>query len=189
MRVSLSVSAYQGTCSKCTEYAPVIPFMIVVDDHAGTAEPLCQKCLFDIEGCASVIPMEPLAPGPAPRRKALKKNRRLSLAQEREVCEELGARTQPGSGNQSGAKGDGRKKGELRIEAKFTTANSFPLQLEDLAKIAGECGPGEKPVLVIDYQEPGTRRLRDRFGVIHFHDLKELLDDASQHRGPQRAHR
>lgn len=183
MRVSLSVSAYEGACSKCrSEGVLVIPFMVVVDDHSGTAEPLCQGCLFDIEGCASVIPMEPLVTGKAPRRKALKKNRRLSQAQEREVCEELGAKTQPGSGNQRGAKGDGRKKGELRIETKFTTANSFPLELDDLHKIAGECAAGERAVLVIDYQEPGTRRLRDRFGVIHFQDLKELLDAPSQHR-------
>jgi hypothetical protein len=183
MRVSLSTTPCEGTCSKCgAGTVLVLQFLVLVDDHAGEVDKLCYSCLFDFGGIRAIVPMEPASPGRAPRKKALKKNRRLSQEQERDVCAELGARTQPGSGNQRGSKGDGRKKGELRVETKFTTANSFPLELSDLEKIAGECGVGEKPVLVIDYQEPGTRRLRDRYGVLHFKDLKELLDGASQHR-------
>ena len=130
--------------------------------------------------------MAPLAPERAPRRKALKKNRKTSLAQEVDVMEELGGRTQPGSGNQPGAKGDGRKKGELRVEMKFTAGASYSLLLEELWKIAGEASVGELPLMVIDFVEPGTRRQRDRFAVLQFSDFKELLHAARAHRGPKR---
>lgn len=126
--------------------------------------------------------MQELSPGPAPRRKTLRKNKRRSQQQERDIAEDLGGRTQPGSGNQPGAKGDVRLKGQWRIEAKFTFAKSYSLTLDDLYKIAGECGDLEKPAFVIDFLEPGTSKLKDRFAVLHFHDLKELLNGTSQHR-------
>jgi hypothetical protein len=126
--------------------------------------------------------MELLSPGPAPRRKALRKGKKRSTQQELEVNELFGARMQPGSGNQAGAKGDGRKKGELRLEMKFTADNSFSLKLEELWKIAGEAAHGELAVFVVDFLEQGTRKLRDRFAVVHANDLKELLDAARNHR-------
>jgi hypothetical protein len=180
MRLRLGVSPQEGTCSRCSTTGPVVVFSAVADGFTGDAEPLCAPCLFT--DLSVEVPMQELSPGPAPRRKTLKKNRRLSQEQERDIADELGARTQPGSGNQPGAKGDVRKKGQLRIEAKFTTAASYTLKLEELDKIAGECGDGEKPVFVIDFLEPGTRRPKDRFAVLHFHDAKELLNGIGQHR-------
>jgi hypothetical protein len=129
--------------------------------------------------------MESLAPGPAGRRKGLRKAKQVSLRQERDIAEEFGARMQPGSGNQPGKKGDHRKKGELRIEAKYTEAQSYRLELDTLYKIAGEAAHGELPLLLIDFLEPGTRRLRDRFAVIHSNDFQEL-HAARKTRGPER---
>jgi hypothetical protein len=112
----------------------------------------------------------------------LQKAKKSSRQQEVDIAAELAGRTMPGSGNQRGSKGDVRVKGSMRIEAKLTTAGSYSMQLADLYKIAGECAAGEKPVLVIDYLDPGTRKLRDRFAVVHFVDFKELLDAANKHR-------
>jgi hypothetical protein len=133
--------------------------------------------------------MENLAPGPAPRRKSLKKAKKASQRLELDVAIELSevygegsVRTQPGSGNQRGAKGDLRMKGGLRVEEKHTQAESFSLKLDELYKIAGEAGAGEMPLFVIDFVEQGTRKLKDRFAVLHFHDLKGLLHVAREHR-------
>jgi len=181
MRLSLTVEAREGTCSKCGEGPlPVIPFLFITEQHSGEATPLCKGCLFDPGGLAAEVEMEELAPGR--RKHKFKKNKKRSLQQEVDIMDELGGRTQPGSGNQAGAKGDGRKKGELRVEAKFTEANSYSLVLDDLYKIAGEATFGELPLFVIDFLEPGKRSLKDRFAVLHFTDLKGLLDAARNHR-------
>jgi hypothetical protein len=130
--------------------------------------------------------MEPRKDGPAPRRKALRKGQRSSQKQELELAEELGGRRQPGSGNQNTAKGDVRTKGLVRVEAKLTTDDSYRLQLADFWKIDSEKGPREFPAMVIDFLERGTRKLRDRLAVIHFNDLKELLDAFGLYRGSKR---
>lgn len=183
MRLSLSVDPAEGTCSKCgASPVLVLTFGVVTDMHSGETEKLCQSCLFHFGGNKVDIPMAPLLEGPAPRRKALRANKRLSAKQEVSIADELGWRTQPGSGNQRGAKGDVRGKNIGRIEAKFTQAESFSLKLEELEKISGECIGFEKPVLVIDFLEPGTRGLRGRFAVFQFDDIKELLHASSQHR-------
>jgi hypothetical protein len=131
---------------------------------------------------SSQVPMEPLVTGRAPMRKAFKKNKRLSQEQERDIAEELGARVQPNSGAMTGAKGDVRKKDHFRLEAKFTRAGSYSLQLDDLHKIASECSGWEKPLVVIDFLEPGTSRLKDRFAVLQFDHVKEFLNAPGQHR-------
>jgi hypothetical protein len=166
--------------------------VLTADGHVGDAAPICQSCLFEVDGQKVDVPMEELSPGPAPRRKALKKNKQISVAQERDIQEEFGARMQPGSGNQPGKKGDNRRKGSLRIEGKVTRANSFRLELEVLEKIAGEATFGEMPVLVIDFVQPGTSKLRDRFTVINAEDFKSLNQlreehASSKHRRPERS--
>jgi hypothetical protein len=186
VRLSLSLQAVEGACSKCAATGPVLKFAVITDEHCGDADALCARCLFNPTGNRANVTMEPLVTGPAPRRKALKLNKEASRRQERDIAEEWGGRTQPGSGNQAGAKGDVRKKGELRIEAKLTQAESYSLKLDDLYKIAGEASHGELAVLFIDFNEPGTRKLRDRFAVIHSNDFKEL-HAAGQNRGPKRS--
>lgn len=184
MRVSLSAAAREGTCSKCNA-GPllVLPFALIVDDHAGDTEALCQGCLFDVEGVSVAVPMAPLAPGRAPRKQALRRAKKDSLKQELdivtdfdEVFGEGATRRQPGSGNQPGAKSDHLiRKAHLRMEAKHTKDRSFSLKLDELYKLAGECENLEQPVFVIDYIDPGTRTLQDRFAVLFIHHLKELL--------------
>jgi len=183
VRVSLVAEAVKGTCAVCgAGSVPVLPFSLIFDGQAGDAEPLCASCLFTAGGIRVDVPLQSLTPEPLGRRKGLKKAKKTSQKQEVDIAAELGGTTQPGSGNQRGAKGDVRKKGELRVEAKFTTARSFSLKLDELYKISGECGLGERPVFVIDFLEPGTRKPKDRFAVIHFEDLKELLNASGQHR-------
>jgi hypothetical protein len=176
MLVSLTFEPSRGTCSGCGITTKIITFGVLAEGQNGVIDPLCSICLFGSEGLVASVPMQPLAPGPASRRKGLQKARRRSLKQEVEVAEMFGARTQPGSGNQAGAKGDARKKGELRLEMKYTTGDSYSLRLDDLQKIAGEAGIGERPIMVLDYLEQGSRKLRDRFAILNAADLKELLD-------------
>lgn len=190
MHVSLSAEAQEGTCSRCgVEGVSVVGFAVVTETHCGDAEPLCRDCLFDPQGVRANIPLQPLVEGAAPRRKALRKNKRFSREQEVDIATELDWRTQPGSGNQRGAKGDVRGRNIGRVEAKFTQAESFSLKLEELEKIAGECTGFEKPVFVIDFLEPGTRGLRGRYAVFQFDDIKELLHASRYHRGLERTPR
>lgn len=149
--------------------------------HIGEIDPVCLQCLEYDLGMEAEVEMKPLAEGPAPRRKGLRKRKRLSEKQEVELAGLLNARTQPGSGNQRGAKGDIRLKGQLRLEAKFTMAESFSLKLEELEKIESECGAFEKPAIVVDFKQQGTGALRARYVVVPFNDYQELRDAARKH--------
>jgi hypothetical protein len=195
VRVSLSAEAQLGVCSKCGAGSHglgrtmVIPFMVIVDGHAGETEALCQGCLFYPGGVKVEVPMENLAPGPAPRRGALRRAKQTSRRLEADLAEDLNEAlgegvvvTHPGSGNQPGAKGDLRGKNIVRVEEKHTKAASFSLKLDELQKIASECTGRERPVFVVDYLDPSTSKLQDRFAVIPIQDLKELLHAAGQHR-------
>ena len=175
MRLSLSLEAFPNrNCSRCgAKDVVTLSFTAITDEHTGDAPELCLRCA--CQGGTVDVPLTVLAKRPS-RRKAFKKAKKTSLKQEVEVCELLGARTQPGSGNQPGAKGDGRRKGELRIEAKFTKARSYSLKLEELDKLMGEAAQGELPVFVIDYLDPGTSKLRDRYAVLPFSDAQELIE-------------
>ena len=189
MRVSLSSGSIEAACSKCAFTNNVLQFLVVADGFSGAEDPICAACLS--EGTTATVPMESLAVGPTPRRKGLRKAKKASLRQELDIDEEFGTKRQPGSGNQPGAKGDNRRKGSLRLEAKHTEAQSFSLKLEELHKISGEASNGEMAGLVIDYLQPGTKKLIDRFVVIHSEDFKELNQlreehGSSQHRRPKR---
>lgn len=175
MQLSLSLEGTPNRdCSRCTAKDVItLSFTVVTDEHTGDAEELCLPCA--CTGGKVTIPLTPLT-GKVSKRKAFKKIKKVSVDQEVEVCELLGARTQPGSGNQAGAKGDGRRRGDLRVEMKYTAANSYPLQVEELWKIQSETGQGELPVFVIDFKEQGTSKLRGRFAVLQFDDVVELLE-------------
>lgn len=105
-----------------------------------------------------------------------KKDRRLSRKQEHRIAEDIGGRRQPGSGSQDHAKGDVRKKGAFRIEAKYTRAKQFTLKREELDKISGECGHGEKPAFQVDFLNNVTGRVEDSWVVIPYEDWKENLN-------------
>lgn len=124
------------------------------------------------------------AAGARPPTKAMKK---LSQKQERRNAEMLGGRTQPGSGSSNRAKGDVRKLGEWRGESKFTFAKSYSLELDTLAKIASECGTGEKPVLFLDYKDKTTSRTKGKFVIMFEADFEELINaTGDDRRSPQR---
>jgi hypothetical protein len=174
VQLSLTLEGFPNRdCSRCNAKDVItLSFTAITDEHTGEAAELCLHCA--CQGGSVDIPLVPLAEKPS-KRKAFRKIKKVSLKQEVEVNELLGARTQPGSGNQRGAKGDGRRVGDIRTEQKFTVAESFSLKLDELWKIAGEATRGEMPVFVIDYRFPGTSKLRDRFVVLPFNDVVELL--------------
>ena len=126
------------------------------------------------------VPQEDMTPKRSP---PTKKDKRKSRKQELRIAEDIGGRRQPGSGNQAHAKGDVRKKGEFRIEAKFTRAKQFTLKREELDKINGECSYGEKPVFQIDFISSVTDKVDDSWVAIPYDDWKELIDAASKNRG------
>lgn len=79
---------------------------------------------------------------------------RRAPKQERELAIKFGGRVTKGSGNQS-EKGDVRVKGVTRIEAKTTSAKSFSVTREMIAKIENAAlGGGEIPALVIEFLGP-----------------------------------
>lgn len=191
MHLSLTLEGFPGRdCSRCGARDTItLAFTVITEDASGDAAELCLKCA--VKGGTVDVPLTPLT-GKASKKKTFKKIKKVSLKQEVEVCEALGARTQPGSGNQAGAKGDGRRIGELRIEAKFTAADSYSLKREELLKLLGEATQGELPIFVIDYKEPGSNKLRDRYAVVPFDELVELVElrrernAARKHRGSKR---
>lgn len=104
--------------------------------------------------------------------------RRISQRQERDIMSKLGGRVQPASGSLRGHKGDGRVFGVYRVEAKYTTAQTYKLDVRDLWKIAGECEQGEAPLFIIDYKEEGTHRTRGRFVVVPFDYFQKVTGHA-----------
>jgi len=101
---------------------------------------------------------------------------RLSQQQEKRVEKETGARRQKASGATLFAKGDNRLLGELRVEAKVTTAKSFTLKVSDIEKIRSEAYSGglEDWVLQIDFNRPGG--VNRRVAVIDWYDYLEFLE-------------
>jgi hypothetical protein len=187
MHLPLSVvqEVVQLPCSRCERTngingALVIRFHIFSKGGGCTSEPVCTVCMETESGIEQKVELEE-PDVEVNKRKGLKRQKKVSQQQEIDIAEELGARVQPNSGASVGAKGDVRKKGVARVEAKFTTAKSYSLQHEELQKIAGECGDKEKPILVVDFQDPLTHRLKDRYAILPFEDLKELLDAHHHH--------
>ena len=171
-----------GVCPLCQTPARLVTFTVAANGHFGEAEPACTECITRPDTQLEVE-MADLAPGPAPRKQALKAGKKRSQKQEQEIRDELAeiygdtnVRVQAGSGNQITDKGDVRAYGHVRAEAKYTAAESFSLKLEELWKLLGEATHGELPVFVIDYRDPGTSKLRDRYAVLPFADAQELIE-------------
>lgn len=168
----------EADCNRCRRPGVCFRIDLFTADHTGRSDALCIRCLVtdaEIEG--EVLLVELAADGPPKRRRAtLQRQKKLSRDQEVDIALELGATVQRASGALSGSKGDGRRKGVLRFEAKYTESNSYQLKLEELEKIAGECHGRERPVMVVDFKQKGTGRLRDRFAVLRFDDAKEIFN-------------
>ena len=70
---------------------------------------------------------------------AVKRIRSASVMQEKKIAKQIGGRRQPGSGSGPWNKGDVVKRGEFRVEAKFTQKKQYTLKLLDLQKVRGQC--------------------------------------------------
>lgn len=105
--------------------------------------------------------------------------KKLAQKQERRNAEMLGARTQPGSGSSSRAKGDIRKLGEYRGESKFTFAESYSLTRAVLEKITSECGEGERPILFLDFKNKMNGRTHGSYVVLHEADFEDLVNNGA----------
>ena len=79
--------------------------------------------------------------------------KRSSVRQEKKIAKDIGGQRQRGSGSAAHNKGDVRKSGLLRIEAKQTRARSYTVHLSDLYKIRSECAPGETPAFQITFMD------------------------------------
>ena len=89
------------------------------------------------------------------------RSHKRSKVQEKALARRVGGRITPGSGNGS-IKGDIRKKGVMRIEAKTTKRASYSVTLDMIHKIedaALSCN--EMPVLVIEFIDEDGRPIKD----------------------------
>lgn len=103
--------------------------------------------------------------------------RRRALKSEMQIAEDIGGRTQPNSGAVAGYKGDVRKRGQHRIEAKTTRTKSYHVTRKELNKIRSECTFGEKPAFVIVFVNPATLREEDKWVLQPYGDWHEANVD------------
>lgn len=102
------------------------------------------------------------------RRRRIKISRKL----EQEVAEDIGGKTQPGSGNQD-AKADIRKIDEWRIEHKYTdSVKGYRVQVDDLNTVIKHANmAGEWPSLVLNF-----RRLGRKFAILPYELFLEIVE-------------
>ncbi len=181
MQVHLRItteSVVGGTCTECgIQYVQENTVMVYASGGGLeiAAGPWCMQCL-QHKRLVEVVVLEG---GAKPPSRAVKKK---SRKQEQEIAEDIGGTAQKGSGNQPGYKGDVRKRGKYRIEAKLTEAKSYTIKREILDKIRSECAGLEKPAVVIDFVDR-NQTTEDRWVVIPYDDFLERVH-AADHRRP-----
>lgn len=129
-------------------------------------------------GGAQITAMYQKNPEPKLKKYSAKKNKRRSMAQEVEVMEELGGKRHAGSGAIAGLKGDGRVRGEYRVEVKNTRTGGYRVTRKELSKIRGECTGLEQPLFVIGFMDPETGGSEDRWVLVPFEHFKKLNNAA-----------
>jgi hypothetical protein len=161
MSVPVAVHLEQRTGSLCVFCRRGPAHIIVVHLESNEAEigPICLNCM-----CTRMM-HGVIEPPPAVRPK-IKKIKKHSRQQEKEVMDDIGGFTQPGSGCVPGYKSDGRLQGIVRMEAKFTYGNIFSLRKADLDKVRGECEGREIPSLVVDFKDSASGKTRDSWVLI-----------------------
>jgi len=83
----------------------------------------------------------------------IKKLKKISSRQEQKAAKELGGKVMPASGALDFSKSDVRVPGELRLECKFTNADTYTLKLSDLIKIRNEAvRKFEAPVFQVEFK-------------------------------------
>lgn len=103
-----------------------------------------------------------------------KRQKKASIQQELDVMEALGGKRQAGSGAIGHLKGDGRVRGKYRVEMKYTRHDSYRVERKELNKIRGECTDLEKPLFVVDFQNPQSGRVEDRWVLVPFEEFLKL---------------
>ena len=112
-----------------------------------------------------------------------KKLKKASKKAEQQLAQELGGKVQPASGAMGHSKGDIKIAGKFRIEHKLTQKKSYGLKTEELVKIASECRQGEKPVFVVEFQEPQTMKPLSRWAVVPLDDWKAANEKSLDNKG------
>jgi len=179
--LKLIAEVVEDPCSKCglQGIKPVVRVSVFGKEGIAETPPVCTLCMGDVQHS---IELEEPEVEITSKRKGFKQNKRLSRKQEIDLAEDLGGKVQLNSGAVVGSKGDVRVKGEYRVEAKFTAANSYKLDLDELYKIASECEGREKPLFVVDFLDKHTKKPKDRFAILPYDQLKELIDAARKPR-------
>lgn len=118
-------------------------------------------------------------------RRRFKKIRRASNKQERKIAEDIGGRTQLASGALPFAKGDVRKRGVARVEAKFTYAASYVLKEDTILKIMNEASTSEIPTLVVEFKDKRTNKTQTAVAIIPYEAWKKKINESSDDSGPE----
>jgi hypothetical protein len=99
-------------------------------------------------------------------------NQKRSKLQERRISEDVGGRVQAGSGSSWRAKSDVRDIGKLRIEAKFTSKDTYALKLKDLLKIREEALIGGLETWAMQIEFIGASK--QKYAVLDYFTFCEL---------------
>lgn len=101
------------------------------------------------------------------------RNKHVSKKQESRIASDIGGKTLPGSGASDFYKGDVRKKGELLVEAKTTSKESYSLRLDTIDKVRAEAAQnGEDWAMQIEFQ--GQQGQNRKVAVIDWYRYLEL---------------
>ncbi len=180
LQIELFCEVSENTpCSVCGSFTTCLTFTVFAGTGVERQTPHCTACLQAGQSEIFRVEQAKLESGRLP---PSKKDKKLAQVQERKIAEDIGGRTQPGSGNQSHAKGDVRKKGAFRIEAKWTKSSQFTITREILGKINGECSHGEKPMVQLDFLDRASSRPLESWVIIPYSDWLELTDEARKYR-------
>jgi hypothetical protein len=82
-----------------------------------------------------------------------RQQKRASIRQEDRIAHDIKGRRQKASGSMPHAKGDVRKRGSMRVEAKYTTGRSFTIKYDELVKIRSECTGDETPAFQFTFMD------------------------------------
>lgn len=134
---------------------------------------LCKECYAGHTVTASFEVQQPVIDTSGPPSKRV---RRTSMKRELQIASDIGGRRQPGSGNQPFTKGDVRKKGDFRVEAKECFGLEFKVNRRDLLdKIRAECSRGEHPAVVVTFRDKGTHAPLESWAMVPYEIWEERI--------------
>lgn len=158
INVSVRMCFEPSTCMECSKEKNCQSLLV---SHAASSQeigPYCADCFPVSLATTHTVLLE----GEQETYKVpTKRVREVSKKQERKTAELLGGDAQKASGALPWAKGDVRVKGELRVEEKFTYADSYRVALSDLEKIRSETYGTEDPMFVVKFLRRANNAVRD----------------------------